>query len=780
MSVRRLDGSPRRFMMVHARRDAQGRYVGYVDAAPLTVATGNNGWAISGNCNAIHYTDAAGRDYLLHTAISGTDSQPQSGRSNLTVNYAQIGDIADDGEETYVLNHRSTTLQMTDGISLSDPLDARSESAQYSSIVEIEDHTVGVLFEEYPLGVMSKKEHNHGDANRQAGDFMLQSVFMRLRIGDIIESAEAPDVQPLPAPVITPGTQTYSITGLADAHPDVRIKREGSDGDGVMMEYTVQYTSPSGLITTVYGPVDTSDAQVWLHWSALAPKLAEALNISTPEPGSTLTVRARTYRMNHTALAAQSVQVYQVYSFADPVRRVVILAHNVTGATGYGEPQLQAASQTVGSGVPVTTGVGSKVSVLGADGGKYEFRGFTLADTFSDDNKLKYAQGGIYEFLQAGKQVRFALPAAADLADNYDTDGDGAPDALCVHVWYSYNGSAVGVISQTVSCYHGIDSWKGGRLQADKFQSASWASTAPSVPEDVRCTIRTDAGFETEVPQRDLASDAPLFPASAGSTHAAAPEMRLPFNLCASGAPLDLCVSVLPDAATAREFNAVIMLAVEKNAKATGITTDASTHTYLRDENGRLVYALLQGQLHPVTDPAFIEGASGRVYDWYGVWGSQSYPALGSDGAVAADFAANMPHDTFRRTDNSGDMAFQGVHFVDVQELDGFAENFTSLRDVLYAVVYVVPGTITDAEQLARSTAQRSGDSPAIYTLYHPMALDPNGGMTGVQECREPLAGDCGEVRWYDITGRRLSGPVPGSVCIRRQGSVATKRIEPF
>lgn len=824
MSIRSTVAPFRQFLIVNARYDeASGTYKGFSTrekvGEALTVSTGANAWATQGNCNMVNYEDADGTQYLLHTAISANNSAPRTGRSNLTVNFAQIGTVGT--ADHSLLNNETRSLTLTDGISLSDPLDACQETAQYSSIVPMGDaeHTIAFLHEEYPLGVYNHVSHKHdGSSNSDLnGDFLLRSVFMRLRIGDIIPGAEAPEVLAINAPAITPKTQTYDQANPSK-RPDIVIRSRNTDA-GVCMYYTLSYVSPSNLATILLD-TDTEAREVSIAWSGsdgLQAQLGEKLNLTQPEDGSRIVVTARNEKGEAGNLEAQSVEVTENYMFATPVRRIIIQAHNTQANTGYGSPQLSAGGQRVGVNTPVTAGEGSQVNIVGQDGGKFAFEGFTLAASYNnlDREKLSEANTGGLDITMAqeGKELQFTVPAPAAVADNYDIDGDGNPDALCIHVWYSINGSFdVGVRSQVFTCFHGTPIWKDddgdgqGTLQAEKFVSTSLVETSDAYHDrSMRLGVVTEKGLTLDVLRKRFydSTRSILFPAGDGSTYKAA-AMEVPYN-----APLndmDICVSVLPDNYTAANYSAVIMLAVEKNAAAGGTSSLASKHTYLRRADGSLVYALLEGQSTKTArlSDALKAGAVG-TYPWYVAEGGYTLGAMGRDNMTASSFIDWFPHNTFKdiiATDTGadetevGELAFMGVHFLNIENLEGYKENFVTENDRLYVVVYVITNGITDAEQLTSSTAgsgtvlpadltaprradsAASGESPALYTLFHAIGLGDRTMLTGIEELTPDAGRDAdAPVEYYDVLGRRVSRPEPGTVTIRRQGRHAEKQI---
>lgn len=771
MSVR-TDANPyRAFRIVHARYDqATDTYVGYIDSKQVSATTGNNKWATAGNCNAIHYVDKNNDDYMLHTAISANNAAPQSGRSNLTVNYVKVGTVGADGEEDFNLNNTSTRFTLTDGPSLSDPLEAANETAQYSSIVQLRDGTIGLLFEEYPVSL-----RNYSD-NGGKSEYLLRSVFMRMRINDIIPSSATPEKEVLLPPVITPKTQTYDWNQIADVHPDITVARTDADAEqGVTLHYVLTYTGTDNKPVEFYEYSSDQARSHAIQWAEILTILPEGKTFGA---GTSLKVTAKTYKLEGTRRSAESAEVSEVYNFDYPVRKVMIQAHNVNGATGYGSPRLSAASQTVTAGIPVSIGVGRPVSIVAPNETRYKLAGFNLSATTPGSY---FVNGAVYTMQAGGNQVNFNMGTIAAMPDNYDTDKDGTPDALCIHVWYNYNGAAVGVNSYLYSSYNGADLWKDGQNTGSQISSFSHSSSYTDT--DVWHETITLANGKTV--ERPVSSTRDSFTGKTGNSTGAA-NLTMPSNWH-TGDGLDLCLSLLPDVVTARDFNAVVMFAMGHNDAAEGATTDPDGHAYLTDANGDPIYVLIQGQQYPNTN--LVKGAKGRVFNWYTNHDSQLYGIV-PETTLQRDPAETfgMRETFFQTVQNSDERAYRGLFFLNLDAAEGMTANFADSDDLFYVVVYVITDAITDVRELMTSTenaatpsnaqrradsATRTGNSPAVYTLFHPVRISDISMLTGI----ESLTGNVNNapVEWYDMQGRRIGQPEPGNIYLKRQGSTVSK-----
>lgn len=167
------------------------------------------------NGEMIAYTAQGGDEYYLHTiptTLQKGVGSTSSARSGLVIYRSQA-------------NPGASTPQWTPSLIISDPYGtepAREETAQYSSFTQQADGTLGILFEEYPTLVRINI------SNETRGDYMMETVYMNLRIGDVIASEKAQDKIALDPPVIAPASTTYDYS-VYNTLQDVTVTSRQSD-----------------------------------------------------------------------------------------------------------------------------------------------------------------------------------------------------------------------------------------------------------------------------------------------------------------------------------------------------------------------------------------------------------------------------------------------------------------------------------------------------------------------------------------------------------------------
>ncbi len=196
----------------------------YRNFATLTYASGSFAVKSLGSCGMdlqmatngemIAYTAQGGDEYYLHTIPTTLQTgvgSTSSARSGLVIYRSQA-------------NPGAGTPQWTPSLIISDPYGtepAREETAQYSSFTQQADGTLGILFEEYPTLVRI-------NINNDRGDYMMETVYMNLRIGDVIASEKAQDKIALDPPVIAPASTTYDYS-VYNTLQDVTVTSRQSD-----------------------------------------------------------------------------------------------------------------------------------------------------------------------------------------------------------------------------------------------------------------------------------------------------------------------------------------------------------------------------------------------------------------------------------------------------------------------------------------------------------------------------------------------------------------------
>ena len=304
----------------------------------------------------------------------------------------------------------------------------RNETAQYSSFTVQADGTLGLLFEEYPLIV-----YIPGDDSR--GDYLMHSVYMNLRIGDMVPGMTAHKEQLVP-PTIAPDSKVYDYRTYKHMPEPIVVSQENEVEVTTYVTFRVMNAAGVTLKTvntTFTGASASYDADALRGMGILDGDIAD---------GTMIQVSA--YCRNTDA--QQSTSTSQNYTFKNAeLRRYVVLARPTTG---WGHPEISAVGPGVKpQGEVLEVSVGSQVTVNAPATDGYTFEGFDLygRKTYVA-NDPDYTRLGAVKMNDLGYQIQFTASStieAGAVENNYDSDGDGTLDAVAIYAWYQADNCGV-------------------------------------------------------------------------------------------------------------------------------------------------------------------------------------------------------------------------------------------------------------------------------------------------------------------------------------------------
>ena len=377
------------------------------------------------------FTTKDGKEYLLHT-VPTTQASASAGaapttRSGLCVFYALKSDVA------------TGNFKWTKSLCLSDPDDNLDETAQYSSITVQQDGTLGILYEGYPQIIRITADQVDEDDNcDQGGDYLMRSIYMNLRIGDIIDGAERSEQLPLQPPVIEPGTSTYDTNKPAE-RPDIVITNPNDlQKTESKVDYNIQIFNEKNVMVAERSlGCEFATKSVTLKWSDLLTN--DNVPFATAVKNNyTVRVNAKCFTGNTTYISPSAISS-QMYYFRTPTRMIRIVAKP---GDNNGDPSITANGVQADKGVTITAGVGDKVTVQsGHNRAPYEFLYFT-----SDyaGHKRQYFDPAFKAVSDNPSQYSITMPSEQDFPDN---------EGGCITIYAVYNQGQIGVMTYTATNY---------------------------------------------------------------------------------------------------------------------------------------------------------------------------------------------------------------------------------------------------------------------------------------------------------------------------------------
>lgn len=520
------------------------------------------------NGEMIAYTTKAGTEYYLHTLPAtkqtGTGSSP-SARSGLSI---------------YCSPASASNPQWTSSLIISDPYgseDVREETAQYSSFTQQADGTLGILFEEYPTLVR---------INGDRGDYMMESVYMNLRIGDIIDGETPQDKVALDPPEITPASTTYDYLYYTTLQ-DVTVTSKQSDAS----------VETAGLKTHVTFTIDDTNGNKWTmedvfdgvgprtYTAAMLQDLATkyAQGTITVSNGTHVQVSAYCYTTTQTDTYKQSTTATENYFYVTPTRRVMVIAKPLSSCGG--DISISAFGQKKGEKEVLVVGKGTTVTVNAPAADGYHFVGFDLGADLAN-NKYSSTDAN-YKKLGATSmstyQIQFNMPAVGDVPNNLDDS------TLVIYAWYDVSLSSSLMSKAYFSLFNSTENTKDseGRTTARNWTRyyAGWVCNSsdykasydfPTATADlsfgtVQQAVNKATVVNNSTKQLVNYDGTAVYPT--GNDNGWYTKFLQLVNI-------NLNVAVMPDAATAQQYNAIVMLR-KKIDVATEDYTSESGYSYL-------------------------------------------------------------------------------------------------------------------------------------------------------------------------------------------------------
>ncbi|MGM9870012.1 MAG: sialidase family protein, partial [Sodaliphilus sp.] len=648
------------------------RYVTLSDATTATVSdAAKSGMTLANGCNGdIMAYSAENGEYLMHTVPKDMVYSGDNCRSSLAFYYANKV------ESGTIAWNRSLTLSdpydNTNGGTAATGIGAVNESAQYSSITEQKDHTIGMLYEGYPLAIRHK-DNVSSTYNRHWGDWVMAQYYLNFRVEDLIPDAVTPEEQSINAPVITPDSRLFDNTD-ATSRPEITISHDNyealadlyaKDADNsVTTYYGFQLFKGNELLSATTAQNFVPAESATFTWAQVLGALG--LDADPIDATADYVLRVNSYCMATEDANVVSSTTTAVYRFTSPVRNVKVVGVPSSGA---GNITLLATGISVGPDEWALVKEGVDVAINAPANTLYTFKGWYYAYTNESSNeplnhKLPYSTvSGI------AHQIQFTMPSANVTPDN---DADG----LIIYAVYDVK---AGMATRVSTQYNAGNPTVVG-------DEEDWSNVGPyysfyTPTEDFRASIATAVSGQTfatdlEFPNPEQQNNLPTFCNQKNDVNLYYPQK---LNL-----GLDAFVTVVPDVYAASNFNAIV--AVKKG------------DTYLSD------FYVLQGYNHPM--PASVTTRAKAVYNWYDFADGQLVPK--AVGFKSYEVGYGEPATSKRKGKAwykaEGDLNFAGICAED--------EAFDGEVDVDIFLVY--------ENQKALSAGEY------IYKMTHPILRDPD------------------------------------------------------
>ena len=734
--------------------DARKFYRVHINSATSATATAvsQTGMKLKGGCNGdlITYKAKNGAEYILHTVPKDMVYENDNCRTSLSAYYTTTS--------------TSEALNWTRSIDLFDPFDntnggeaksgigAIDETAQYSSLSVQEDGTIAVLMEAYPLAIRHQDTDN-SSYKRHWGDWVMGQYYMNLRIGDLIPNAVQPEDQVIDAPVITPHSATFNSVEAND-RPEITISHQNyvnypgnynTTDSKVNTHYEVEYYDAQGKLVARANIASFDAASQSLTWEQVWKSLVKVGSNETYTADPTLNNKSTSVRVSAYCSWSKDDQVVsarttQIYTFDTPVRLIKVVGLPTSGAS---TTTLATEGNSVGSDAWLTVGVDKHVHLNAPAKYPYSFVGFyyEYPHGAAEGNQVPLSDELSYTKVSGMEhQIMFDVPSVKQVPDNYNSDG---VQGLVIYAVYKVE---AGFLTRVNTQYNN------GVAGGNKFDSQySYWTPAP----EYNSLIKSTWGGELQSSTLDITK-----PENQDNTHiggtgnATDGGLTYPSKL---NYGLDAYVTVVPDAKTAENLNAIVR--VKKNG------------AYLPDYY--VVNSYAQALFGDIVSPA--KGCKG-VLRWYGFSDGVLCPK--TVGMISYEVGTNQkPKTTARRSIVEGgpganggygawykvdtDIAFVGI-CTQGEAFDGTVE----------VEVYLVNNDITSVDQL-------NSKNFYIAKVTHNIVLnnDPDH-ATGVEDvnAEKTVAG----VVYYNLLGAASDRPFEGVnvvVTTYTDGTKSSKKI---
>ncbi len=565
ITVRRTDNDRRDFGLITIT-DGNGKFTEKgLGKCGMSLATATNG-------EMIKYTDGAGKEYLLHSVPATTASSgKQSGvRSGLAFYQSAV----------------SETPSWSKLMCVSDPYeDDLAETAQYSSLCEQNDGSIGILFEEYPQ-VIYKYDHSA----TPSGDYMMGITYMSFRADDIIPDATRKNVKTLANPVITPESNTYNTAaGSTSTHPgEIVISNPNEDNDVLRGNTTVTYSiwtvATDGSSTQVVSNAKFTGASATVAWSAL----------KVSDLGKLAYVHVKAVAETGVSGYGKSGESTATYRFVSKVRNIIIKARPAKGwaVPTISSPGLGAKQQ----GEVLTVAVGAKVTASATYHAPFKFEGFSL-------NGDKYEQNisDLGGEMMTKHQLDFNAPEVSSVANN-------DADSLVIYAWYTVNGGGAKTRVYTNYFDSNDNTADDSHYMQRHYFHSDWCSDADYTEADFSSVLASVESLKDVAEANPTANIELTYPISKGETYKT-------WGLTPK-------VELMTDSKNCQDFDAVVMVkqdgeyitanypdAPGKKKAAAAQASEASAATPL--------YYLIEGVNSNFAEDSKMKTQSKGVYKWY-------------------------------------------------------------------------------------------------------------------------------------------------------------------
>lgn len=750
----------------------------YRNFATLTYASGSFTVNSLGSCGMslqtatngemISYTTQGGDEYYLHTIPTtlqtGTGSSA-SARSGLAIYRSQA-------------NPGAGTPQWTPSLIISDPYgteDAREETAQYSSFTQQADGTLGILFEEYPTLVRI-------NINNDRGDYMMETVYMNLRIGDVIASEKAQEKIAIDPPVITPASTTYDYSVYTTLQEVTVTSRQSDAGIDVDHLYThVTFSIDTGGKTWTMED-DFQGEGPHTYTAAMLQELATKYGLGTITVANGTHVQASAYCYTTTQgdVYKQSTTATENYFYVTPTRRVMVIAKplsscgNDISISAFGQKKGEKEVLVVGKGTTVT------VNAPAADG--YRFVGFDLGADLA--NNQYSATDAAYKKLGATTmstyQIQFNMPSLDDVPNNYD-DGN----TLVIYAWYDVNiGSSLmskvyfslfnsaqnlkddggKTVSRDWTRYY--TGWVGGDQSTYKSSTAFPKATADLNFGQVQAAAnKAEVVNDNSVAQLVDNNGTALYPT--GQTNGWYTRYLKLVNI-------NLNVAVMPDAATAQQYNAIVMLRKKTDVDTPDYSSESGYSYLTRGEYNKAIVAAGTSNSAPRRLRAWNGEADGSDLDtytadyaYYLLNGAQHQFASDADITTHAIAAANWYSGTLP-------VLVKNMVFNNLADPEHAVDGKTS--PYMIVDIFVVNNDANKSYKALMSDLV--SDKGYVYKVSHWFAPNYDATVTAVSQVE--AARTVRSVTYYNLAGMSSATPFEGvNVAVTRytDGSIAARKV---
>lgn len=539
------------------------------------------------NGDMINYTTKAGNYYQIHSLPVRTQASVASGSGSgrnglklITTQYTGTG-----------------RLNGTTRLCLSDPYDDntyRAETAQYSSMTQLSDGSVGIFFEEYPQVIRVE------EGGSERGDFLMEDVYMNLRIGDIIPNEEAPETPQLVAPRITPTDRSYDSKDAEDRPNPITIHND-NELDGVTTYYTIYFYDENGHQAANSISGDFTGASKALDWSTLTlgNQSLEDLVKDKLYPGVSIRVVAYCTKAGY----KDSESVAQPYLFSTPVRNVKIVAKPVSG---WGQPFISAFNiGTYEQDEVMVASVGATLVANGTPVYPYTFKGFS----FNGDHYVNIREGLTTAQLQAlniqdihDYQITMTVPYEYEFANNVDGQ-------LVIYAWYEA-GDYYGAKTRVYSNFYTATETLPNGTQYPLYDHNDWYPNLAM------------AGDDFPEPSPELIFDNVTKNLNTSTS-------SLEYNLDGIKCGLDLNVNIMSDNRSMMDYNAIVMVKNIATGEYVKVPAPASKAGKSNaPAAGSVMYYLVQGLNSGFSENSAVYSNATDVLEWYTVENGVTMPKL--------------------------------------------------------------------------------------------------------------------------------------------------------